>query len=141
MGFASMLEEIREKLGDELPIIIGQETVQERTLRVEDPVASYQALRSAHLQAAYRRELPRRFVDTVTPMLEEDGIPSYLHQLFLGWIYDLMRRHKSAQETWQEFAHLADGLVIEHLNEGDQATAAFVRRFLFSSPEEAHGCH
>ena len=128
MGFASMLEDIIEKLGGRYPMAIVREVGQEQRPTVQDPVTRYQALESAHLQAAYQREFPRRFADTATPMLEREGIPSYLRQLFLGWTYDLMTRRKSMEETWQELVHYGIPLVTRHLNEGDPAAMAFLQR-------------
>jgi len=113
MGFVSMLEDIIEKLGGQLPMVVVREAGREQRPTVQD-----------------QREFPGWFVNTVAPMLKRDGIPSYLRQLYLGWIYDLMTQRKSMEETLQEFVRCGMPLVTRHVNEGDSATKAYARKLL-----------
>ena len=71
MGFASLLEEILERLGEEMPHISADRGRLEPTLRSKQ-------LRAMRIESTTKVLLPPRQIERLRNRLTEEGIPSYL---------------------------------------------------------------
>ena len=93
MGFASMFEDIYEKLGVLLDtsIIIENKVVSKiKPVDLEIPEPK-QTVQNVPL---------RGFRERVAPMLAEDGVPPYLIDYWTTWIYQCMKGVKSVDELF-----------------------------------------
>ena len=67
----------------------------------------------------------------VTPKLVEGDVPSYLHDYYAKWIYQLVTKQRSIDQMWEEFARQAIPMLTQHLLDGDPVTLAFTKRLLY----------
>lgn len=122
MGFASMLEDIVERLGREIPTIV---------LRNEE---SEGAVPGRHWgqQAVTSRShpLPTAFEGRVGSMLAKSAIPSYLILHYTKWIYLLVTKQGSIDDAWGEFVREGVPLLTQNLHSGDPLTKQFVARLM-----------
>lgn len=122
MGFASMFEDIVERLGGEIPTIVMHQGSQKETTGRQSGVSQAEIV---DYQAP-----PPGFLEKVSIKLVEDGIPSYLHSHFANWICQVMTKQKSVEQTWKEFESQAIPLLTRHLLDNDPITVVYVKRMM-----------
>jgi len=119
MGFASMFEELIEKLGSEFPHIKLQDSQKEN---------SHSISQSSLLKAKSYQKPPKKFVSRVTQILSENGCPSYLKEHYIKWIWQLKTGQKVIDQILDDFVELAMPLITSYLQKQDPTTIAFVQK-------------
>lgn len=116
MGFASMFEDIVDRLDGEIQEpgrMVNRETSEtsQSTIRHDD-------------------EPPPAYKEEVSRLLVKDGYPSYLLKYFINWIWQYKIGQMSLDQISSEFDEKCIPLITCCLQKKDQITSAFVKEHL-----------
>lgn len=121
MGFASMFENVREK-GGFASIVYecsNDATQKKQTNSLPLPTANLPEM-----------TVPAAFSKKARSFFQEYGVPSYLVDRYVRWLYQVSTGRKSVDQAFEEFAREAIPLLTQYLLEKDGVTVAFVKRLM-----------
>ena len=122
MGFASMFEEIREKIGFDFGHV---------SVRMENLETNREDTRPLGDIKVPDVVIPKRFSAQARSILQANNVPSYLVDRYVNWLYEFQTGRKSTDTIWVEFVYEALPLLTQHLSDSDPVTHDFVRKLCY----------